>query len=68
MNLKQVSAPDCGPARRDLHVVECGSDVAHHGHEEEGHLKNRVFQEVQALDDTVIPGRVLHVDKKREGP
>ena len=55
-------------AGASLHVVEGGGDVTHHGHQEEGHLKDRVLQEVQALNDTVIPGRVLHVDKKREGP
>jgi hypothetical protein len=58
-----------GAAQFDgLHQVQSGGDIAHHRHEEEGHLKDRVLKELQAIHDALIPGGVVHVDDKREDP
>lgn len=38
------------------HVVKRGGDVAHQGHEEEGHLEDGVLDEVDAFDYVGVPG------------
>lgn len=51
-----------------MHVVQRGGDVAHHGHEEEGHLEHRVLEKVQTADDAFIPVGIFHADKQGEDP
>lgn len=51
-----------------LHLVQRRSDVAHHGHEEEGYLENSMLEIVQSVHNTFIPCRVVHVDEERYDP
>jgi hypothetical protein len=48
------------------HVVEGGRDVAHEGHEEEGHLQDGVLDEVDAVDDVGVPCHLGEVDEEAE--
>lgn len=51
----------------DLQVVESGNNVAHEGHEKEGHLENIFADEIETFDDGIIPGDgVEGVDKRQE--
>jgi hypothetical protein len=46
------------------HVVECGRDVAHEGHQEEGYLQNRVLDEVYAFNHVGVPCDFGKVDEE----
>jgi hypothetical protein len=48
------------------HVVESGCDVAHERHEEEGHLQDRVLDEVDAFDDILVPCRLREIREEAE--
>jgi hypothetical protein len=48
------------------HVVEGRGDVAHEGHEEEGHLQDGVLDEVDAVDDVGVPCYLGEVDEEAE--
>lgn len=50
------------------HVVESGSDVAHQGHEEKGDLEDVVLDEIETVDEAVIPGDGVEVDEEGEEP
>lgn len=50
------------------HLVQSRRDVAHHRHEEERYLKHCVLEEVQAVDDSFVQVRMVHVDEEGEDP
>ena len=62
MNLKQVSTSTMLPNMpKDSHVVQGRTDVSHETHEEEWQLQHRVLEEIQSIDDFVVPSRALQV-------
>jgi hypothetical protein len=67
MNLVQRSAlsSQCCCAGKSIHLVQCGCDITHHGHEKEGHLEDSMLQKVQSVNDTFVPGGVVHIDHQR---
>ena len=48
------------------HVVESGCDIAHERHEEEWHLQDRMFDEVDAFNDILIPCRLREIREEPE--
>ena len=47
--------------RQYIHVVERWCHIAHQAHQEEWHLQHRIFDEVKATNDVMIPSRVLQI-------
>ena len=37
------------------HIVHCGAEVAKEGHEEEGEVEHAVLDEVETMEDLIIP-------------
>lgn len=68
MNLENVVSKTLELIRAYLHAIQSGCDVAHHGHEEEGYLEDGVLKEVEAVHDTFVHARVVHVDEEGEDP
>lgn len=60
-----VCAVDPGEGVHE-HVVEGWRDVAHEGHEEEGHLQDGVLDEVDAFDHFGVPGHLGEVCEEGE--
>lgn len=52
----------------DLHIVQCWSDVSHQGHKKQGDLKHIILDEIQAVDDFIIPCCMFEIDYEREEP
>lgn len=46
------------------HVVESGRDVSHQSHEEEWYLQDLVGDEIQTLDERIIPCHGVEIDQK----
>ena len=46
------------------HVVECGRNVAHEGHQEEGYLQDGVLDEVYAFNHVGVPCDFREVDEE----
>ena len=48
------------------HVVQSRGDITHERHEEEGHLQDRVLDEVDAFDYILIPCRLREIREEPE--
>lgn len=67
MNLGRVRMIDAVRTRRwGLHIVQRRTDVSHETHEEERRLKDRVFNEIQAVNNLIVPSRALQICKQAE--
>ena len=47
-----------------LHLVQCGCNVAHHGHEKERYLEDGMLKEVQSIYNAFVPSELAHVDEE----
>lgn len=45
-----------------LHFIQCRSDVPHQRHDEEGDMEDRLGEEVETLNEGVVPSYTLEVD------
>jgi hypothetical protein len=68
MNLKSVIKWTWRVTKASIHAIQSRSDVAHHRHEEEWHLKYGMLKEVEAIDDAFVHVRMVHIDEEGEYP
>ena len=61
MNL-ELSELDTYRNLEDLHVVHGGCDISHHCHKKERYLKHISANEVQAIDNCIVPSGMLEID------
>jgi hypothetical protein len=54
--------------RSGVHIVQSRCYVSHQSHEEEWNLKDIVLDEIQAIDQFIIPCRMLEIKKQGEKP
>jgi hypothetical protein len=53
---------------RNLQVVKCRRDISHQGHKKEWYLKNIILQEVQSIDNCIIPGHRVEIYEEGQEP
>jgi hypothetical protein len=51
-----------------LHIVKRWRNVSHQRHKKEWNLQDIVLDEVQPIDNLVVPRRMLEIEYEREKP
>lgn len=54
--------------KADLHVIQCRSNVSHHGHEKERYLEDIILDEIQSTHNLLVPCCMLEVDYEAQEP
>jgi hypothetical protein len=52
----------------NLQIVESRCDVSHQAHQEERKLEDRMLDELQAVNQVIIPSGTFHVHNEAEKP
>lgn len=62
----ETMAPSVVPGHSQ--VIKGGCDVAHQRHEEERDLQNMILNEMEPVDDLIVPRYHIEVDHKGKHP